>query len=186
MLPNFLINFLEGRFLKRCRALSEYSKVISSADKGRGVELSEDISEGTLLGIYPGEHLSLSNFLGKEDFVNKSVKSAYLHSEDRIIDPTDIFGFVKDTPNNRIALINEPSENEAVNIIPVSSNKHVWYVAISDVPAGKQLFTSYGHKYERDYRTRQIDFTSEQLKCLKQVSLKYCWLRNGLKEVLEN
>lgn len=184
MIFDLITDYKEQRYLRNIRPLADYSKVITSKEKGRGVELTESITVGDLLGIYPGAHLNLKSFLGKEDFVNKSVKSAYLHSEDKVIDPTDIFGFVTDTPNNRIALINEPSENETVNVIPVSSRRHVWYVAISNVQAGKQLFTSYGHKYERDYQTRPLGFTEDQLMCLKDVSLMYPWLRAGLKEVL--
>lgn len=179
-----LNNFKEDRFLKRIRPLAEYTKVITSKDKGRGVELLESVEKGRLLGVYPGAHISLKEFLGKEDFVNKSVKSAYLHRQSEIIDPSDIFGFVTEAPNNRIALINEPSEGETVNVIPISSFRHVWYVVISDLSAGTQLFTSYGHKYERDYNTRQFDFAASQLICLQEVSSKYPWLKTGLAEVL--
>ena len=186
VLNKYYQNYFENKFLKSLRPLSQYSKVIYRPDMGRGVELLEDLKAGSLLGIYPGSHKSLKEFLEKEEFIAKSVKSAYLLKDNEIIDPTDIFGFVPDQPEYRIALINEPSEEDDINVIAVSSNQHVWYLAISDIKAGQQLFTTYGDTYERNYKAKSLDFKGRHIESIKAIANNYIWLKSPLKLFLED
>ena len=185
-----LNDWRESRFLKSFKPLSEYSKVTMSEQMGRGVEVSVPVSAGSLLGVYPGEYKSIKAFLEKEEFVSRSVKSAFMISEDTIIDPTDIFGYLPDRPELRLALINEPPAGERINVFPVSSRKHVWYVAISNLEAGQQLYTNYGPVYSRAYETSNLNTRASSLSDQESESLRfaarvYPWLGRGVLELFK-
>lgn len=180
--------FSEKHFLKQLTPLSEVTKVITSDTSGRGVVASSNIPAGALLGIYPGTHISYKEFLEKEQFVSRSVKSAYMLSKDIIIDPTDMFGYLTDTPDHRIALINEASPEQQTNIVAINTKRNVWYISIQDIKAGEELFTNYGPQYKRNYSSSDVGnltFSKDQIKILHEVSKRYSWTRKGIKELIE-
>lgn len=186
---NSLLNkFSEEHFLKQLTPLSEITKVITSDTSGRGVIATIDIPAGTLLGIYPGAHISYIEFLEKEQFVSRSVKSAYMFSKDIIIDPTDMFGYLTDTPDHRIALINEASPSQQTNIAAINTKRNVWYISIQDINAGAELFTNYGPQYKRNYSSSDVGnqtFSEDQIRILQKASKRFHWTRKGINELLE-
>jgi len=95
---NFYLNYKEKRFLKNLRPLSTYSKIIHGANFGRGVEATSLIPECSLIGVYPGQSITIKTLLEKEEFVNKSIKCCFLHPNNSIVDPTDIFGYLQVFP----------------------------------------------------------------------------------------
>jgi len=185
---NLLLNkFSEQHFLKQLTPLSKTTKVITSDTSGRGVIATIDIPAGTLLGIYPGAHISYKEFLEKEQFVSRSVKSAYMFSKDIIIDPTDMFGYLTDTPDHRIALINEASPSQQTNIAAINTKRNVWYISIQDINAGAELFTNYGPQYKRNYSSSDVGnqtFSKDQIKILQGLAAKYLWTKRGIGELL--
>ena len=187
---NLLLNkFSEKHFLKQLTPLSEVTKVITSDTSGRGVVASTKIPAGALLGIYPGIHISYKEFLEKEQFVSRSVKSAYMFSKDIIIDPTDMFGYLTDTPDHRIALINEASPKQETNIAAINTKRNIWYISIQDIKAGEELFSYYGAQYQREYsssNTASRVFHEDQIQVLLQVAKKYRWAESGITGLLRN
>jgi hypothetical protein len=190
MIFNFLTNnFRESQFLSKLTPFDTISKIIYSTNLGRGVESLTEIPAGTLLGIYPGKYRTVKDFLEKQEFVEKSVKSSFLFSENLVIDPTDIFGFLPDNPTLRIAFINEPPKGFKANVLPVSSKKHIWYLVIDNINKGDQFFTHYGKSYIRDY---EIDVESvhentlikSNIKILEESKLKYPWLKSDIEKIL--
>ena len=155
---------------------------MTTAEMGRGVQSDVFIPAGTLLGTYPGQHLSLKSFLAKEEFISRSVRATFRLSEQVIIDPTDMFGFLPNSPALRLALINEPPPGDNFNVIAISTVRYVWYLTISDVKIGQQLFTHYGENYRRDYSSSSIsdvppNLSDLQFGCLKKFRGKHFWLK---------
>lgn len=168
----------EEYFLKNLKPLFEYSEVIVEGDLGRGVVSLVDIPKGTLLGVYPGKYLTIDQFLEKETFVSRSIKSTFKFSENVVIDPTDIFGFLPNKPQLRIAFINEPPPGFQANVMVLSSSKYIWYLSCLDIKKGQQIFTNYGNTYRRDYKTEESCFkcTDTIAESLKDSVSKFPWL----------
>ena len=185
-----LFNLKETSFLKSLRPLAELTAVEKCSELGRNVIANEIIPAGTLIGIYPGAKLSLNDYYDKHELLNQAIKYGYRLSEDTIIDPTDIFGYLEDRPENRIALINEATPTKRSNILPLASKNNIWYLVFRKVQKGEPLFSFYGTTYTRDYECSNeesktgVQLSLEEKELLKNVSDKYCWLENEISELL--
>lgn len=178
----------EEDYLRKLRPLAEYSEVIATTDMGRGVALTEPVGAGTILGVYPGKRVTARDFAEKGDFTARAVRSAFRHGSGLIFDPTDFFGFVPDRPEARIALINEPPPGMNLNTVPIAAEHFVWFVTISDLAPGMQLFTTYGEQYQRHYpcdveRLKKPKFSAAELACLQTLGSRHPWLVEGIREL---
>lgn len=157
---------------------------------GRAVYASRRIAPGSLLGIYPGRKLAMRDFLEKERDCFSGLRYAYYLSAQEVIDPTDIFGRVGDSPQLRLALINEPPPDEWINVASISSSRYVWYATVRSIEAGEQLFTTYGPNYARDYPTAPlgsggvVGWSQDEAAELCSLGARYPWLRQGVRDLL--
>jgi hypothetical protein len=180
---------LERRFIRRLPSIVELTSVDEVEKLGRSVVAIREIEGGTLLGIYPGQRLRISEFVEKGEFVSNSLRYAYYLSEDLIIDPTDLFGYLPNKPRSRLALINEPPPGLRANIVSLSSSNHIWYACLRTIKEGEQLFTSYGPNYNRNYPT-DFQKTNGLMYCdekdyqqLRAIAHNYPWLKDSAEQL---
>lgn len=183
--------FTERRYLSSHKGIEDITEVRTEDKRGRGVYASEIISPGVLLGVYPGKRITIDEFFAKETFVKRSLRYAYYISSELVLDPTDIFGYLPDVIENRLALINEPIEGESVNVLPINSYQFVWYVCIRKIFQGEQLLTTYGSLYERGYKSAMVhtegkcEIDQETKNILMMLSKRYTWLKVGVSEYID-
>ncbi len=191
-LRRYLDRRAEGLYLNALVPVGEITKVVRDPTLGRNVVATESIPAGSLLGIYPGIKLSISEYKKKHSFIEKAVSSSYQLSEDRIVDPTDVFGYLVDIPDNRIALINEATKKNQLNIVSLISSSNVWYFTIAQIPKDQPLYSFYGYSYRRDYLTEHSDgdslfkFSESEIELLKDAAERFRWLQEDIKLILEN
>ena len=180
----------EDGCLENLPSVDTFTEVRKTDGMGRGVFALRKLELGELLGIYPGRLIDEKEFLEKQEFVGRSVKYSYALEGKKVLDPTDIFGYLPDKPEARLALINEPPPGKRVSVIPLISKNHVWYIVINPTEVGEQIFTTYGPKYERDYETDLIGLLGipklslEGAAALKNAAKKYTWLKKSIKLIL--
>ncbi len=180
----------EWVFLRQLSARLNLVQVRSSDDLGRGLYASTKIPAGTLLGIYPGRTLTRQEFQEREEFSIRAQRYAYYFSDDLVIDPTDLFGNLPDCAVPSLALVNEPPPGVRINVVPICTVSHVWYVTIAEIMTDEQLFTTYGPNFRRNYQTDldamrgAVELSVAEQEILRRVSEKYLWLRDGVKSLL--
>lgn len=176
-------DWLEQRYLRQLAKPNALTFVAQSEALGRSVFARRAIVAGTLLGVYPGQKRSGAELLAKQEFINRLMSFSYCLDDGTVIDPTDLFGHVANKDHLHLALINEPPLGAKVNVLPINSRAHVWYVVLSDVAAGEELFTSYGTKYQRNYPSEmtqtkgKVELSSVDRKLLQEVAKRYPWLQ---------
>ena len=181
----------ENRFLSYLPHVDNITRVVVEPVLGRTVIAKTSINAGQCLGVYPGAKLSLQAFIDKHEFIDQAVRYAFSLSENTVIDPTDIFGYVSNTPKNRLALINEAPPDSRINVIPIASKQNIWFTSIRHISAGEPLYTFYGLSYSRHYSCsvekpyRVLDFTQDEIKLLREIGLSRKWLKQGVKSLLD-
>ncbi len=141
----------ERRYVRSLLPISEMTRVEKAPGVERGVFATKYISAGTLLGTYPGHRRSIHEFMEKGEFLDNSLRYAYYLNANTVIDPSDLFGYVPDTPALRLALINEPPPGATINVVSLASESNIWYACLRAVYPGEQLLTSYGKDFQRSY-----------------------------------
>lgn len=176
-------DWLEQRYLKLPSELEALTYVEESEALGRSVFAACPIAAGTLLGVYPGQKLRRAELVAKEEFVDRSMRYSYCLDDGTVIDPTDLFGHLANKAHLRLAMINEPPPGAAVNVLPINSSRHVWYVALNNLAPGDELFTSYGTKYVRSYPSEmvktkgKVELSNADKELLQIVVKQYPWLQ---------
>ena len=189
---NWIYRYLDDRAERQTLAslqpIESITSVALDPRLGRGVIASRKIPAGTLLGVYPGAKLSLQNYLDKHELLENAIRYSYRLSQDIIIDPTDIFGYLRDTPELRLALLNEAPPEKRLNVLPLASRNNIWYLVIRDIREKDPLYTFYGASYARNYpsSTEQeaeqqhagTKFTEGEVSLLRETAKRCRWLRN--------
>lgn len=187
----FFSNRAERKFLASLPPIDEISTVVLNPPLGRNVIAIKNIPAGHLLGVYPGVQLAYQDYLDKHELLENAMRYGYRLSEDTIIDPTDIFGYLPNTPALRLALINEAPTEKRLNIIPIPSRINIWYLVIREIPAGEALYTFYGASYSRDYSnsvaavTAETEFSTAEISLIRKIGSRHKWLRSGVESLLE-
>ena len=184
-------NRAEDKFLRSLPHVDEITQVVLAPILGRNVIATTNIEPGQCLGVYPGVKLTIQAFLDKHELLEHAVRYTFSLSEDTVIDPTDIFGYVSNTPKNRLALINEAPPDSRINIIPIASKQNIWFTSIRHISAGEPLYTFYGLSYSRHYSCsveklyRGTEFTHAEIELLRAVAMSRKWLHQGVSSLLE-
>lgn len=181
----------ENRFLNSLPYIDDITRVVFEPLLGRTVIATASIDAGQCLGVYPGAKLTLQAFLDKHELLDHAVRYAFSLSENTVIDPTDIFGYVSSTPQNHLALINEAPPDSRINIIPIASKQNIWFTSIRHISAGEPLYTFYGLSYLRHYPHgveklyRGTEFTQDEIELLREIGRSHKWLQQGVKSLLD-
>jgi len=182
--PKALSIFAEKTFKNKLKPIWERTSVLESGGEfGRSVVANESILAGELVGIYPGAIIPPEEFAEKREFVRRSMNYSFELKSGLVLDPTDMFGYLVNTPKNRLALVNEPDPAKRVNLLPLESRSAIWFLCVENLKPGEELFTTYGEKYSRVYPvdssltdSNSSLITKEQSLLVKRTYKKYFWL----------
>lgn len=135
-----------------------FVKVAQSQTAGQGVFANRDISQGTVIGAYPGVPCTTERMLQKATIAPNCKRYVFQTTSNVWLDPTDSRGeLTGQSPfpgwnfDVSMAYMNEPPVGQSVNvqIVDGKDDLDLMFQTSCDISAGDELFLDYGSRYDR-------------------------------------